>query len=115
MRTIKNYLAGALQPVGQALYVWGGRLERRHKKKGVSPIWKQWYNSQDSSYNYKNYKYQREKGLDCSGFVGWAAYQVMHSKSGEGERLHSCCQRSLVRRLRIQEDGENYIVQVADT
>ena len=23
-RTIKNYLAGALQPVGQALYVWGG-------------------------------------------------------------------------------------------
>ena len=22
-RTIKNYLAGALQPVGQALYVWG--------------------------------------------------------------------------------------------
>lgn len=26
-KTIKNYLAGALMPVGQALYVWGRWLE----------------------------------------------------------------------------------------
>ena len=83
-RTIKNYLAGALQPVGQALYVWGGGWNDATRK-GLSPLWKQWYDSQDSSYNYKNYMYQREKGFDCSGFVGWAAYQVMHSKSGEGD------------------------------
>lgn len=82
-RTIKNYLAGALQPVGQALYVWGGGWNDATRK-GVSPVWKQWYNSQDSSYDYKYHKFEREKGLDCSGFVGWAAYQVMHSKSGEG-------------------------------
>ena len=82
-RTIKNYLAGALQPVGQALYVWGGGWNDATRK-GVSPVWKQWYNSQDSSYNYEYHKFEREKGLDCSGFVGWAAYQVMHSKSGEG-------------------------------
>ena len=82
-RTIKNYLAGALQPVGQALYVWGGGWNDATRK-GVSPVWKQWYNSQDSSYDYEYHKFEREKGLDCSGFVGWAAYQVMHSKSGEG-------------------------------
>ena len=86
-RTIKNYLAGAIQPVGQALYVWGGGWTDATRK-GVSPMWKQWYDSQDSSYNYKDWNdlspENRRKGLDCSGFVGWATYQVMHSKSGEG-------------------------------
>lgn len=87
-RTIKNYLAGALQPVGQALYVWGGGWNDSTRK-GVSPKWKEWYNSQDSSYNYHDWDdlstANRAKGLDCSGFVGWAAYQVMHNRSGEGD------------------------------
>ena len=86
-RTIKNYLAGALQPVGQALYVWGGGWTDATRK-GVSPLWKQWYDSQDSDYDYHNWNdlsaANRAKGLDCSGFVGWAAYQAMHSTSGEG-------------------------------
>lgn len=86
-KTIKNYLAGALQPVGQALYVWGGGWTDSTRK-GVSPTWTQWYASQDSSYDYNNYRdlsvANRQKGLDCSGFVGWAAYQVMHTQSGVG-------------------------------
>ena len=86
-RTLKNYLAGALQPVGRALYVWGGGWTDSTRK-GVSPTWVSWYNSQTSSYNYNNYRdlttANRIKGLDCSGFVGWASYQVMHTKSGEG-------------------------------
>lgn len=86
-RTLKNYLAGALQPVGRALYVWGGGWTDSTRK-GVSPTWVSWYNSQTSSYNYNNYRdlttANRIKGLDCSGFVGWASYQVMHTKSVEG-------------------------------
>lgn len=86
-KTIKNYLAGALQPVGQALYVWGGGWNDSTRK-GVSPAWKEWYDSQTSSYDYNNYRdlstANRAKGLDCSGFVGWSAYQVMQSKSGIG-------------------------------
>lgn len=86
-KTIKNYLANALLPVGEALYVWGGGWNDSQRK-GVSPTWKEWYNSQSSDYNYNNYKdlstATRAKGLDCSGFVGWAAYQVMHTKSGQG-------------------------------
>lgn len=86
-RTLKNYLAGALQPVGRALYVWGGGWTDSTRK-GVSPTWVSLYNSQTSSYNYNNYRdlttANRIKGLDCSGFVGWASYQVMHTKSGEG-------------------------------
>lgn len=86
-KTIKNYLLGAIQPVGQALYVWGGGWNDSTRK-GVSPTWKSWYNSQSSSYDYNNYRdlstANRAKGLDCSGFVGWAAYQVMQTKSGVG-------------------------------
>ncbi len=84
-RTIKNYLLGALQPVGQALYVWGGGWNDSNRY-GLSPKWKEWYDSQSSSYDYQNYSdlsaANRAKGLDCSGFVGWATYQVMYKKSG---------------------------------
>lgn len=86
-KTIKNYLAGAMKPVGQALYVWGGGWTDSTRK-GVSPTWQKWYTSQNSSYNYNNYRdlttANRIKGLDCSGFVGWTAYQVMHTTSGVG-------------------------------
>ena len=86
-RTIRNYLLQALQPVGQALYVWGGGWNDSTRK-GVSPSWKAWYDSQSSSYDYNYYRdlstENRAKGLDCSGFVGWACYQALHTKSGEG-------------------------------
>lgn len=86
-KTIKNYLLGALQPVGKALYVWGGGWNDSTRK-GVSPTWEDWYEDQSSSYNFNNYRdlsvSTRAKGLDCSGFVGWAAYQVMQKKSGVG-------------------------------
>ena len=86
-KTIKNYLAGALQPVGQALYVWGGGWNDSTRK-GISPTMTAFYNSQSSSYDYNNYRdlstANRAKGFDCSGFVGWAAYQVMQSQSGIG-------------------------------
>ena len=86
-RTIKNYLAGAFQPIGQALYVWGGGWNDSTRK-GTSPTMKSWYDSQNSSYDYQNYRdlsvANRAKGFDCSGFVGWAAYQVMQTKSNVG-------------------------------
>ena len=81
-KTIKNYLLGALQPVGRALYVWGGGWTDSTLK-GVSQQWVDFYNSQSSSYSFGNTSV-RKNGLDCSGFVGWAAYQVMHTKSGVG-------------------------------
>ena len=88
-RTIKNYLLGALQPVGRTLYMWGGGHGWSDAtRKGISTKWTSFYNSQNSSYNYKNYndlsEANRAKGLDCSGYVGWSTYQVMQSKSGVG-------------------------------
>ena len=64
-----------------------GRRLNDSNRKGVSPTWISWYNSQNSNYDYNNYRdlsdANRAKGLDCSGFVGWASYQVRHTKSGE--------------------------------
>lgn len=86
-KTIRNYLLGALQPVGRALYVWGGGWNDSTRK-GVSPLWQQWYNNQSSSYDYHSCNdlsdANRSKGLDCSGFVGWSAYQVMQKQSHIG-------------------------------
>ena len=86
-KTIKNYLAGALKPVGQALYIWGGGWYDSTLK-GVKSNWQKFYLGQSSSYNYNNYRdlseTNRAKGLDCSGFVGWAAYQVMQTRSNVG-------------------------------
>lgn len=83
-KTIKNYLAGALKPVGQALYVWGGGWNDSTRY-GLSSTMQNFYLSQSSSYNYTNYNdlstTNRAKGFDCSGFVGWASYQVMRSGS----------------------------------
>jgi hypothetical protein len=86
-KTIKNYLKGALLPIGKAVYVWGGGWTQSTIK-GVPSDWVNWYNKVSSSYDFNQYRDltvgNRVKGLDCSGFVGWTAYQVMHEKSGEG-------------------------------
>lgn len=77
--TVKELLQAAMQPVGQTLYVWGGGHNSDATRKGVSPKWAQWYNSHDRSYDYDDYRYYSDKGLDCSGYVGWATYQVTNS------------------------------------
>ena len=84
-RTIKNYLLAAMQPVGRTLYVWGGGHNSDGARKGVSPLWVSWYNSQNRNYNYENYDNlsvsNTTKGLDCSGYVGWTTYQIMNTYS----------------------------------
>ena len=84
-KTIRNYLLNGLQACGRVLYIWGGGWTQSTVK-GVPSSWVNWYNSQDSSYNYNYYRdlttANRVKGLDCSGFVGWTTYQTMQSVSG---------------------------------
>ena len=77
--------------------MYGAAVGNDATRKGVSPKWKQWYSewlSNPSGYDYNNYRdltaVNRAKGLDCSGFVGWSAYQVMQSQSNVRIRLYSC-------------------------
>lgn len=102
LSTVKNFLATAMQPVGETLYIWGGGHESevtsacqpaRHI--GVWPQWKEFFNSQDQNYDFRNYAICKDGkvvaadparlslGLDCSGYRGWVLYNVFHSKDME--------------------------------
>ena len=81
--TVKNMIANATLPIGKAVYVYGGAWNEADTAAGtealsygVSPQWESFYNSQTSSYNYKNTRYQIHNGLDCTGYVGWTMYQI---------------------------------------
>ncbi len=91
-KTIKNFLATALQPVGSTMYIWGGGWSDIAQKFGVSLAWKAFFGKQDKDYKFTDYclsvsadgeaeqpdsKYITQ-GLDCSGFVGWAVYNLLN-------------------------------------
>lgn len=89
--TIKTMLSTGLGPMGHTLYIFGGGWRPNggtgmSERIGVNPDWRQFFDSQDSSYNEKDYARQREKGLDCSGFVGFVAYNIMNTQNG-GSRI----------------------------
>ncbi|MCL2311445.1 MAG: hypothetical protein FWC41_02980 [Firmicutes bacterium] len=101
--TIKNFLATAMQPVGQTLYIWGGGWFKHEGKDGditygsnkigMYPEWKEFYEKQKSDYNFCDYAISENGiaiapleqylhvGLDCSGFVGWTVYNTLNTES----------------------------------
>lgn len=90
--TIELLLETALKPVGSTMYVWGGGWNDEDSgsggeatKLGLSEQWKIFAKMQDEQYDFKEHRFEREKGLDCSGFVGWVLYntfEVSEGKSG---------------------------------
>ena len=107
-RTVKNFLQTALEPVGTALYVFGGGWNWQDngaapqaRALGVSPDWVRFFRNQDATYTYKDRDGKEENrdpkmsyypfgdfnqyyyaGLDCSGYVGWAVYNALETESG---------------------------------
>lgn len=102
LKTLKNFLATAMEPVGQALYVYGGSWDWQDEGSspqattiGLSQSWLDFFQSHDASYTYKNSAdpstsyYPHEGwnqyyygGIDCSAYVGWVAYNTMNTVSG---------------------------------
>ncbi len=89
--TVRRFLEMALQPVGTTLYVYGGGWNEADTGAGdaavtigLSPAWAEFYRSQDASYDSSLYRYQIEKGLDCSGYLGWAVYNTLETENGRG-------------------------------
>ena len=98
-KTLKNFLATALEPVGTSLYVYGGSWDWQDVNSsnqsmtiGLSQSWIDFFQSQDANYTYKNSAnpsesyYPHEQwnqyyygGIDCSAFVGWSVYNVMNT------------------------------------
>lgn len=87
--TLKNFLQNAVKPVGSTLYVYGGGWNEEDTGAGeaavtigVSPKWKAFYDTQNADYDSSDYRYQIEKGLDCSGYVGWVIYNTLETENG---------------------------------
>lgn len=87
--TIEQLLEIALEPVGSTMYVWGGGWDGEDSgsggeatKLGLSKQWKIFAKMQDEQYDFKEHRFERENGLDCSGFVGWVLYNTFEVRAG---------------------------------
>ncbi len=87
--TLKRFLQLAMQPVGGTMYVWGGGWNESDTGAGteavsigVSPRWKAFFRRQTRAYDYNVTRYRIHDGLDCSGYVGWAVYNLLNTESG---------------------------------
>ena len=87
--TLKRLLETGLQPLGRTMYVWGGGWNEADTGAGkeavtigVSEQWERFFQMQDSSYDYRDTRYQIHDGLDCSGFVGWCIYNILNTQNG---------------------------------
>lgn len=102
LKTIKNLLAIAMEPVGTTLYVYGGAwnwqdtaASNQATTIGLPQSWVDFFQSQNVNYNYKNpvqansyypfnkYNQYYYAGADCSGYVGWSVYNTMNTQSSE--------------------------------
>lgn len=89
-KSVLDFLKIALQPVGKTMYVWGGGWNEEDTAAGIeavtlgiSPAWEAFAAKQDATYDYKETRYQIHDGLDCSGYVGWAVYNVLETENGK--------------------------------
>lgn len=104
-RTLKNFLAAAMQPVGTVLYIYGGGWNyedtggnEQSVHIGPAPEWVHFFRKQDALFTYRDYypidgrNIYCRAGLDCSGYIGWAVYNTMHAESGgESYVIRAAC------------------------
>lgn len=118
-RSIKNLLSTALSPVGSTLYVYGGGWNWQDdgsgdeaRSIGLSEEWLSFFSSQDAGYSFRDERYYpqnginqiHDKGLDCSGFVGWVLYNVFNTEDGNAGYVGSSTK--MARRLSEKGLGE---------
>lgn len=88
-----------MQPAGNTLYLYGGGWNKKDTGAskeavsfGLAPGWKEFFLSQSADYDYRNFfpenKEDRirenqygDKGLDCSGYVGWCLYNTLETEN----------------------------------
>ncbi len=96
LRTLKNVLRTALAPVGTTLYVYGGGWDWQDDASadqamhiGLPPEWSAFFARQSAGYHYKDaacyptggWNRWYYAGADCSGYLGWVVYNVLHTES----------------------------------
>ena len=87
--SVLDFLKIAVQPVGSTMYVWGGGWNEEDTGAGIEAVtlgvshqWAIFAAQQGSGYDMDDTRYQIHDGLDCSGYVGWAVYNVLETENG---------------------------------
>lgn len=85
--TVKSLLSAALDPVGDCLYIYGGGWNEEDTAAGVealslgvSPRWHEFYEENSAAYDHREHLYEIHNGLDCTGYLGYAMYQVFEGE-----------------------------------
>lgn len=88
--TVKRFISQALLPVGQTMYVYGGGWNEQDtfagtqaRSIGIAPQWYNFFRTQSSDYNFKNFLHCSSLGLDCTGYIGWAIYNLFNEENGK--------------------------------
>lgn len=88
--TIKTLLKTGLAPMGSTMYIWGGGWNEADDGSGITtmqigttPEWREFAEKQDETYDFSNHRYEIHMGLDCSGYLGFINYNILHTTSGE--------------------------------
>ena len=96
--TLTDFLSISTLPVGNTMYVWGGGWNEEDTAAGIeavtlglSPQWATFASWQDSSYNYKNTRYQIHDGLD-KGFGDYIpAWELKQWQPGDIMSMNGHC------------------------
>ncbi|MDO5040725.1 MAG: copper amine oxidase N-terminal domain-containing protein [Peptoniphilus sp.] len=109
LKTIKNFLMTAFEPVGTTNYIYGGGWDWQDvgssnmaKSIGISDKWVDFFQRNNVNYTYENeddegksyyphraYNEYYYAGLDCSGYVGWAVYNTFNTENGKDGYVQS--------------------------
>ena len=101
LKTLKNFISTAFQPVGTTLYVFGGGWDFQDlgtsyegRTIGISQNWVKFFDDHNTSYTYRDDAHPNNTyyplgefnqyyyaGLDCSGYVGWSIYNTIYNDS----------------------------------
>ena len=79
--SVTNFLKTALVPAHRTMYIWGGGWRESGDlfRRGLNPKWEEFYRLQNAGYDFNEHRFEREHGLDCSGYVGWVMYNFLES------------------------------------
>lgn len=88
--TMETFLTTAMKPIGNTMYIWGGGWADEDgvygatsTRIGVSPAWEVYADKQDATYDFEQHRWERENGLDCSGYVAWVLYNTFETENDQ--------------------------------
>lgn len=94
-KSVKGFIETLLKPVGTTMYIYGGGWNEEDTGAGIeartiglSSKWAEFAAKQTSSYNHRDYNYKQDVsvihlGLDCTGYGGWALYNVLETENNK--------------------------------